>query len=168
MDALKRPEGAVTCRPEGTSACGIDGLWTHELAVIETPGGPVLHMLRADSPLFTRFGEMYFSVVLPGAVKAWKLHKRQSQNFAVPSGLVQVVVYDGRDHSPSRGRVESVLLGLPGHYRLLHIPPGLWYGFAGRGETPAVLANCADVPHSPDDSYSLGRDDPSIPHVWEG
>ena len=30
-----------------------------------------MHMLRADEPHFERFGEIYFSLVYPGGVKAW-------------------------------------------------------------------------------------------------
>ncbi|MDR0338954.1 MAG: dTDP-4-dehydrorhamnose 3,5-epimerase family protein [Desulfovibrio sp.] len=154
--------------PDGSAPCAIDGVWTQELSVIEAAGGPVLHMLRADSPLFRDFGEIYFSVVLPGAVKAWKLHREQSQNLAAPSGLVQVVVYDGRPSSPSMGKVESFLLGRPDYYRLLHIPPGVWYGFAGRSDAPAILANCVDIPHQQDDAFGLDADSSEIPYAWNG
>lgn len=145
----------------------VHGAWTHELSIIETEGGPVLHMLRADSPLFSRFGEIYFSVVHKGAVKAWKNHLYQSQNLAVPQGLVEMVIYDGRENSPTFGTVESLLLGRPAHYRLLHIPPGLWYGFAGRSEEPAILANCADTPHSAAESRRLPADSPLVPYSWK-
>ena len=69
---------------------GIAGALLQPLKVIPTEGGPVLHMLRPGSPLlpdFSKgFGEIYFSEVLPGHVKAWKRHTRQTQDFAVPSG----------------------------------------------------------------------------------
>jgi dTDP-4-dehydrorhamnose 3,5-epimerase len=145
---------------------GIEGLWSAQLAEIPTHGGPVLHMLRSDSPLFSAFGEIYFSSVEPGAVKAWKLHQAQSQNFAVPHGLIRVVVYDEREGSPTRGELCSFTLGRPGHYRLLHIPPRLWYGFACLGDAGAVLANCADLPHSPEEALRMGQDDPRIPYQW--
>ncbi|MDL2216790.1 dTDP-4-dehydrorhamnose 3,5-epimerase family protein, partial [Desulfovibrio sp. OttesenSCG-928-M14] len=135
--------------PVGARSGRIEGVWTHDLSVIDAEGGPVLHMLRADSPLFRDFGEIYFSVVLPQAIKAWKRHGRQSQNFAVPNGLVEVVIYDPREDSPSAGEVERFLLGRPDHYMLLHIPPGVWYGFAGLSDFPAILANCVDIPHTP-------------------
>lgn len=154
----------------GGTASGtrIEGVWVQELAEIETEGGPVLHMLRAGDSLYRKFGEIYFSVVLPGAVKAWKYHRLQTQNFAVPWGMLEVVVYDDRENSPTRGALESFLLGRPGQYRLLHIPPGLWYGFACRSEGTAVLANCADIPHSPGESVRIPRDSPLIPHIWQG
>lgn len=158
---------AVLNIPAEAHPGAIEGVWTHDLSVIDTAGGPVLHMLRADSPLFRNFGEIYFSVVLPGAVKAWKRHSQQSQNFAAPSGLVEVVIYDPRTLSSTRGALESYIIGRPDNYMLLHIPPGVWYGFAGRSKHPSILANCVDIPHMPGDSATLDFDDPAIPYVWE-
>ena len=33
--------------------------------------GKIMHGLRSDDPEFERFGEVYFSWVNPGAIKAW-------------------------------------------------------------------------------------------------
>ena len=146
----------------------IHGVWLRPVAEIATPGGPVLHMLRSDSPEFSGFGEVYFSLVEPGAVKAWKRHKRQTQTFAVPSGLMEVVIYDSRGDSPTHGATASFILGRPGHYSLLQIPPGLWYGFTCRSARAAVLANCANIPHDPEESERLPQDSPLIPYRLEG
>ena len=64
-----------------------------DLAVIPTDGGPVMHMMRPASPLFGEIGEVYFSEVEPGCVKAWKCHTRQTQRFAVPVGQLKIVLY---------------------------------------------------------------------------
>ena len=147
---------------------GIDGVLFQPVKEIATAGGPVLHMLRSDSPEFAGFGEIYFSVVEPGAVKAWKRHTRQTQFFAVPGGLMEVVVHDPREGSPTKGATVSFLLGRPGRYATLRIPPGLWYGFACRGAEAAVLANCADIPHDPEESERLPQDSPRIPYTLKG
>lgn len=136
------------------------------LRVIATHGGPVLHMLRADSPLFAGFGEVYFSEVEPGAVKAWKRHKRMTQHFAVPVGLLRVVLHDDREDSPTRGAVVACLLGRPEHYRLLRIPPLVWYGFTALGDAPALVCNCADLPHDPEEAERIDAADPRIPYRW--
>ncbi len=156
----------MTFAPQ-TRETAIHGVLEQDLREIPTEGGPVLHMLRADSSLFAGFGEVYFSEVLPGAVKAWKRHRLQTQHFAVPCGLMDIVIYDAREDSPTRGTVAAFRLGRPGHYRLLRIPPGLWYGFTAASETPAVLANCADIPHAPDESERLPKDAPEIPYQWQ-
>ncbi|MBQ4566888.1 MAG: dTDP-4-dehydrorhamnose 3,5-epimerase [Desulfovibrio sp.] len=150
----------------------IEGVVLQELQIIATAGGPVLHMLKAGSPLVPDFscgfGEIYFSEVVPGAVKAWKCHRRQSQLFAVPHGLLQIVLYDGRSASASQGCCCEILLGRPDNYALLRIPPGIWYGFTAKGQEPALICNCADLPHDPAEGERLPVDSPLIPWRWEG
>lgn len=145
----------------------IDGLVLTELRQIGDERGAVLHMLRCDVPDFTRFGECYFSEVLPGAVKAWKRHRAQTQNLAVPVGRIRIVIFDDREDSPTLGRIQVLELGRPDAYLRLSIPPGLWYGFACIGTTPALLANCADIPHEPSESTTRPKNDPGIPFRWE-
>ncbi|SVA50049.1 uncharacterized protein METZ01_LOCUS102903, partial [marine metagenome] len=55
--------------------------------------------MRSDAPEFTTFGECYFSEMIPGAVKAWKCHRKQTQHLAVPIGRVRFVIYDDRELS---------------------------------------------------------------------
>lgn len=148
------------------TSLGIEGAVALDLKIVPTAGGPVLRMLRADSPLFVGFGEIYFSEVEPGAVKAWKRHSRQTQVFAVPAGLLRIVLYDDRERSPSRGAVRELLLGRPDHYRLLRIPPLVWYGFRAEGDAPALICNCADMPHDPAESQRRDAGDPAIPYRW--
>lgn len=149
-----------------TNQSRIDGVIITELRQISDARGSVLHLLRCDAPEFTRFGECYFSEVLPGAVKAWKRHRTQTQNLAVPVGRVRLVIYDDRESSPTRGNLQIMELGRPDAYLRLMIPPGLWYGFTCIGEIPALLANCADLPHDPTDSDLRAANDPAIPYAW--
>lgn len=149
---------------------GVAGALFQPLKVIPAHGGPVLHMLRPDSPLLpdfhAGFGEIYFSEVLPGAIKAWKRHSRQTQHFAVPCGLLKIVLYDDRPASITHGRLCELNLGRPDCYGLLRIPAGVWYGFTALGKAPALICNCADIPHDPAESERLPVDDPSIPYTW--
>lgn len=149
-------------------ATAISGVELHPLRVISDARGAVLHMLRADTPDFGGFGEIYFSEVRPGAVKAWKRHKRMTQRFAVPMGRIRLVVYDERDDSPSKGRIQVIELGRPDAYLLAIVPPLLWYGFSAVGDHAALMANCSDLPH---DSAESEQVDPAvargrIPYVW--
>lgn len=144
----------------------ISDLVITELRQIVDERGAVLHMLRNDDPAFVGFGECYFSEVLPGVIKAWKRHRLQTQNLAVPVGRIRLVVYDDRDESPSKGNLQVLEIGRPDAYLRLQIPPGLWYGFACIGDMPALLVNCADLPHDPSDSELKSSDDPAIPYAW--
>jgi dTDP-4-dehydrorhamnose 3,5-epimerase len=143
----------------------IEGLVVTPLRQISDERGKVMHMLREDSPIFTRFGEIYFSCVYPGAVKAWHLHKRMTRNYAVIIGEIKLVLYDDRPGSRTRGVVEQLNLS-PDNYRLVTIPPLLWSGFQGiRGEM-SVLANCATLPHDASEVERKAPSDPSIPYDW--
>lgn len=150
-------------------AADIDGVWLQPLAAIPAAGGPVLHFLKtgyALAPAESRFGEIYFSEVLRGEIKAWKRHRRQTQLFAVPIGLIQIAVYDVRENSPTSGALFQTLLGRPDNYSLLSIPPGVWYGFRALGAGSALVCNCADIPHDPAESEKIAADSDLIPFSW--
>ncbi len=149
-----------------TAEVPIDGVLVTGLRQIVDERGAVLHHMRNDAPEFTAFGECYFSEMVPGAVKAWKRHRKQTQNLAVPIGRVRFVIYDDRESSPTHGGLQVMELGRPDNYRRLHIPLGLWYGFTCLGDRPALIANCADLPHDPKDAELRPENDPGIPFHW--
>lgn len=121
--------------------------------------GSVLHMLRATDPHFERFGEIYFSTVLPGAVKAWHLHRSKTVNLAVPIGAVKVVLWK------SGSAPQELRLGRD-DYGLLTIHPGVWYGFEGIGAPESLIANCATEPFDPAEGDDLPPDTADIPYRW--
>ena len=124
-----------------------------------------MHMLRADAPHFEQFGEIYFSTVNQGAIKGWHLHQEMTLNYAVPSGQIKFVCFDDRDGSPTRGNVLEVFLG-EHDYALVTVPPKVWNGFKGLSTKPAVVANCATIPHRPDEIERLDPFSPAIPYDW--
>ena len=69
-------------------------------------------------------------------------------------------------NSVSKGNLQYVYLGRPDSYFRIMIPPGLWYGFTCISEFPALLVNCADIPHDPQESEIRMYDDISIPYRW--
>ncbi len=149
-----------------TTEASIDGVLVTALRQIVDERGAVLHHMRSDAPEFTIFGECYFSEMVPGAVKAWKRHREQTQHLAVPIGRVRFVLYDDREPSPTLGEIQVVELGRPDDYNRLCIPRGLWYGFTCLSDRRALIANCADRPHDPDDAELRPEDDPGIPYRW--
>jgi len=143
----------------------IDGIFIKSLRQIPDERGKIMHMLRADDPHFEKFGEIYFSVVNPGVVKGWHIHQEMTLNYAVVSGRIKLALYDPREGSPTRGEVQEIFLG-DDNYALVRIPPGIYNGFKGLGDRPAIVANCATLPHDPEE---IGRLDPfenEIPYDW--
>jgi dTDP-4-dehydrorhamnose 3,5-epimerase len=143
----------------------IDGLVVTPLRRIPDERGAVFHMLREDSPTFERFGEIYFSMVYPGAIKAWHLHTEMTLNYAVPVGMVKLVCYDDREGSPTRGNLSELHIGEL-NYALVTIPPLVWNGFKGEGAAPALVANCSTVPHRPDEIERMDPFTDQIDYDW--
>jgi dTDP-4-dehydrorhamnose 3,5-epimerase len=143
----------------------VDGVEIIPLRQIPDERGKVMHMLRADAPHFEEFGEIYFSVVEVGAIKAWHLHERMTINYAVPHGRIKLVVYDDREGSPTNGELEEIFLG-EANYSLVTVPPFVWNGFKGIGEHAAIVANCATIPHDPGEIVRLDPFSDKIPYDW--
>ena len=143
----------------------IDGVHVRPLRRIPDERGAVLHMLRADSEHFERFGEIYFSTVHPGVVKGWHRHDEMTLNYAVPVGMIKLVCYDDREGSPTRGNVLELHVGEL-DYCLVTIPPMVWNGFKGEGTSTALVANCATIPHRPGEIERLDPFDNDIPYDW--
>jgi dTDP-4-dehydrorhamnose 3,5-epimerase len=144
----------------------IDGVAVRPLRIIPDERGQIMHMLRADAPHFERFGEIYFSVVYPGVVKGWHLHRQMVLNYAVVCGMIKLALYDERPDSPTRGEVQELFIG-EANYVLVTIPHGVWNGFKGIGVTPAIVANCATLPHDPDEIVRMDPLHNHIPYSWD-
>ena len=143
----------------------IEGVKLKPLLQLPDERGKVLHMLRVDDPNFERFGEIYFSIVYPGAIKAWHLHREMALNYAVPVGNIKMVLYDERAGSATKGELMELFLG-PDNYQLVHVPVGVWNGFKGLGSTPALVANCATTPHHQEEIERMNPFSTAIPYDW--
>lgn len=116
--------------------------------------------------IFIRFGEVYFSLINPGVVKAWKRHKKMTQQFAVPVGKILLVLFDDRPRGLNTGMFEKISVGMPDRYFLICIPPMVWYGFKGISDAPSLIANCTDLPHDPEESEEREISDAYFPSPW--
>ena len=143
----------------------IDGVIVTPLKQFFDERGKVMHMLREDSSVFSRFGEIYFSCTFPGVVKAWHLHTKMTLNYAVIYGQIKCVLYDDRQDSPTHGNLEEYFMS-PENYYLLTVPPLIWNGWKGIGTSEAIVANCATLAHDPDEIIRRSPLDTNIPYDW--
>lgn len=144
----------------------IKNVLIRQLKQIPDERGKVMHMLRADDPHFEKFGEIYFSVVYPDVIKGWHLHTKMTLNYAVVSGMIKLVLYDARKESPTKGELLELYIG-EDNYALVKIPPGIYNGFKGVGIKPAIVANCSDIPHDPEEIQRIDPFSNDIPYDWE-
>lgn len=144
----------------------IEGVVVKPLRQIVDERGKIMHMLRNDDPTFSGFGEIYFSAVMPGVIKGWHIHRKMTLRYAVPFGLIKLVLHDARAESKTKGEVMEIFLG-PENYQLVTIPPMVWNGFKGVGLAQAIVANCSDIPHDAEEIDRLDPFDASIPYKWD-
>ncbi|MCK9604187.1 MAG: dTDP-4-dehydrorhamnose 3,5-epimerase family protein [Candidatus Omnitrophica bacterium] len=144
----------------------IDGVIVKELKQISDERGKIMHMLRCDDKHFEKFGEIYFSVVYPGVVKGWHVHKKMTLNYAVVSGAIKLALYDSRPKSPTYKEIQEIFIG-EDNYCLVRIPAGVTNGFKGIGTKPAIVANCATLPHDPQEIVRIDPFENDIPYNWE-
>ena len=144
----------------------INGVQVIPLRQISDERGKIMHMLRADAAHFSAFGEIYFSAVHPGAIKGWHIHKTMTLNYAVPHGKVKLVLFDDRANSSTKGQINELFLG-PDNYNLVVIPPLVWNGVKGVGVETALIANCASIPHDPNEIERISPFSDRIPYVWD-
>jgi len=112
---------------------------------INTPGGDVLKVLMKNENSFNDFGEAYISEVLPGIVKAWKLHYKMTLNLIVVKGKVKFVFCNDNN-----GKFEFREEEIGDHrYARITVKPGLWFGFKGIDKETSKILNIANILHDP-------------------
>lgn len=145
----------------------IAGVKTKNLRVIPDERGRLMEMLRADDPLFEKFGQVYLTTAYPGVVKAWHYHQRQTDNLVVVKGMMKVVLYDGREDSPTSGRVNEFFLGEHNPV-LLQVPRMVYHGFKCISETEAMVINIPTEVYNyqKPDEYRVDPHNNYIPYNW--
>lgn len=128
--------------------------------------GMIMHMLRNDDKIFSKFGEIYFSCTFPRAVKAWHLHKKMTLNYAVIVGKIKLVLFDDRKKSKTYGKIQEIFLSTE-KYSVITVPPLIWNGFKAIGNKTSIVANCSNIPHDPKEIIRKKFNDPHIPYDWK-
>ena len=145
----------------------IDGVKVKKLRVIPDERGKLMEILRADDEVYEKFGQVYMTTAYPGVVKAWHLHKIQDDNMAVVRGMMKIVLYDGRDGSPTKGQVMEFFAGEENPI-LIHIPKGVMHDFKCISEYEAIVVNTPTelYNYKQPDEYRVGPHENDIPYDW--
>ena len=145
----------------------IEGVKVRKLRVIPDERGRLMEILRADDEVFEKFGQVYMTTAYPGVVKAWHLHKVQDDNMTVMCGMMKIVLYDGRDDSPTKGKVMEFFAGEQNPI-LVHIPKGVMHGFKCISEYEAIVINTPTEVYNykEPDEYRVSPHENDIPYDW--
>lgn len=124
----------------------MDGVKVTSEKIIHHPKGDILHAMKSGDNGFCGFGEAYFSKVVQGEVKGWKMHSKMTLNLLVPIGEIEIAVCDGKN-------IFSLVLS-PENYQRLTVSPKLWVAFKGLSKINMLL-NIASHHHDPTESENV-------------
>jgi dTDP-4-dehydrorhamnose 3,5-epimerase len=119
----------------------------------ETIGGPSL------------FGQLSYSKVYQGTVKAWHGHKLQEQWTFIMTGFLEVRLFDDRSTSPTYKNIMEFYTGDELEPIIYSFPPGVLHGYKCIGGPALVLYVTSNV-YDPDEEIRLNFNDPKIGHDW--
>jgi dTDP-4-dehydrorhamnose 3,5-epimerase len=139
----------------------IEGVWGRAFVPHADDRGSLTEALRAHWPEFERFGQAFVTVNLPGVVRGWHWHERQTDVTVSIAGVVLLPLYDGRPTSWTRSQVDRYV---PGEFP----PRGVPNGHKTLGPDAAIIQNFPSVKNDLEhpDEHHLPHDDPAIPVDW--
>ena len=145
----------------------INGVRIRHLAPHVDGRGSLTELFRSDWPEFERFGQAILTLNLPGVVRAWHWHRRQTDAIVVVAGRALLPLYDGRAGSPTFGTFQEQV-GDGEHPFVMFVPPGVYHGYKTLGPIPALILNFPDRVYDPrdPDEERIAHDDPSVPYDW--
>lgn len=139
----------------------IEGVQTKQLTTHPDERGFFREILRSTDEIFREgFGQWSHSSMYTGTIKAWHIHKLQTDFFYVPLGVIKVVLADVQ-HLPNIGWLSSefqeYLLGDNQPAQVLRIPPGVAHGLKVL-QGPAHLFYITSQVYNPEDEGRIPFD----------
>ena len=115
--------------------------------------------------------QVHITTTFPDRIRAWGLHQVSIDRLFVVSGLVKMVVFDGRLDSPTHGHLTELVVSErnPG---LLVIAPDLYHGWKNIGVTEATIINMPtemynyEAPDALDLPWDSAAAKDLIPYTW--
>ena len=133
----------------------IEGVAVAPLRRFHDEGGAMIELLRLEvdrPPGLEGFepAQLNYSTLEPGTIKAFHLHRRQTDVwFVPPEDRVLLVLVDVREGSATENSVVRLCLG-NGQSRVVRVPPGVAHGCRNIGTASARIIYFTDLYFSAD------------------
>jgi dTDP-4-dehydrorhamnose 3,5-epimerase len=146
----------------------IEGVVTKQLGQFADERGWLIEILRSDWEHFQKFGQVYVTAAYPQVVKAWHMHKKQTDNITCIKGMIKLVLYDDRKNSKTKGEINEFTIGEK-NLLLIKVPPQVWHGFKTITEEYALVINIPTelYDYKEPDEHRLPPDTDKIPYDWK-
>lgn len=142
------------------------GVEVREVRNIVTRNGLTTEVYRSDwqagaAPI----AQTLYVSLRPGAVSAWHCHEAQLDRIFVVQGSIKLVLFDGRESSPTLGGVSEFFLDRA-RPTLVTVPPGVWHGMQSLGASDCAFLNFFDrlYDHGNPDEWRLPPTNDAIPY----
>jgi dTDP-4-dehydrorhamnose 3,5-epimerase len=130
---------------EYTKKTPIEGVQIVDLRLMQDDGGSFAELVRLDEtgkllqfPTF-QVRQSSYSLVLPGAIKAFHLHYNQEDVwFVPPTDRLLIGLLDVRESSPTYQQTMRFVMGA-GKAQLLYIPRGVAHGCGNLGNSAVTI-----------------------------
>jgi dTDP-4-dehydrorhamnose 3,5-epimerase len=112
-----------------------------------------------------RIEHMIHVSLRPHAISAWHCHLVQTDHVFVTDGTLRLALYDDREQSATRGKLNVLLLSRLDP-RLVVIPPGVWHGLQNVEGSASGFVNFFDHAYCYEDpdEWRLPWDTAEIPY----
>lgn len=146
----------------------IDGVKTKKIVPHYDDRGFFSEILKFGEETFHEIKQTSYGETYPGVIKAFHWHKRKWESWCVVKGSAQVVLYDWRDSSPTKGQTDIFYTGEKNPL-LISIPPGVAHGYKVLGAGPIGVIYHVSEPYNPKDpdEERIPFDSPLIGFDWE-
>lgn len=145
----------------------IVGVEIKEIIAHKDKRGFFCEIIRCSEKIFkNNFGQLSFSLVNPGVVKAWHLHKKQTDWMCTLVGDMKLVLYDSRKNSKTYQNLMEILMGESNGLKVIKIPPGVAHGYKVING-PMRILYLTSREYDPGDELRIPPDDPEIGYDWK-
>src|SRR5579884_1770019 len=163
LPACDKGIGSVILKPDAADL--IDGVSVQPISIWPDDRGYFLEVVRMGKGGVTEFPsqstQVSAALSYPGTIKAFHIHKHQTDYWAPVAGMLQVALVDLRAGSRTHGVRNTFYVGKLRPWQLL-IPPGVAHGYKVIGTEPAMLVYVTNRFYNPDDEGRIGYNDPGI------
>ena len=144
----------------------IDGVVIKDLVTNTDDRGYFREVIRSSDEFFAgNFGQWSHSLMYDGVIKAWHLHRVQTDWWYVVNGVMRVGLCDVRPESRTYRESMDFLMGDFQASRVVKIPPGVAHG-CKTIQGPVNLLYVTSHIYNPQDELRIAHDDPAIGFDW--
>ena len=124
-------------------------------------------IFKEDDPFFKEIKQTSYTETYPGVIKAFHYHEKQDDIWFVSTGMAQVVLYDLREDSETKGETQVIYAGEDNPV-LIYIPIGVAHGYRVLGNKKVGLFYHTTESYDPEnpDEKRIHFDDKEIGFDW--